>query len=149
MTSSTQKVWRKSVILRNSSDRFLHGLPLKLFEHSLPSPGDLQAVVNLRAVSFAKYSNWVALRGGIVTIPWCIAANFFSIVNFACGRRNNWEFSSNFFSLKITKVSKVFINNMFLGIEIYYINIFQFWYIGTWVHTLYQLFLSIFYYIDE
>ena len=48
---------------------------------------------------------------------------FFSIVNFACGRRNNWEFSSNFFSLKITKVSKVFINNMFLGIEIYYINI--------------------------
>ena len=48
---------------------------------------------------------------------------FFSIVNFACDRRNNWEFSSNFFSLKITKVSKVFINNMFLGIEIYYINI--------------------------
>jgi hypothetical protein len=31
--------------------------------------------------------------------------------------------ASNFFSLKITKVSKVFINNMFLGIEIYYINI--------------------------
>ena len=48
---------------------------------------------------------------------------FFSIVNFACDRRNNWEFSSNFLSLKITKVSKVFINNMFLGIEIYYINI--------------------------
>jgi hypothetical protein len=44
-------------------------------------------------------------------------------VNFACDRRNNWEFSSNFFSLKITNVSKVFINNMFLGIEIYYINI--------------------------
>jgi hypothetical protein len=48
---------------------------------------------------------------------------FFSIVNFACVRRNNWEFSSNFFSLKITKVSKVFINNIFLGIKIYYINI--------------------------
>ena len=48
---------------------------------------------------------------------------FFSIVNFACDRRNNWEFSSIFFSLKITKVSKVFINNIFLGIEIYYINI--------------------------
>ena len=44
-------------------------------------------------------------------------------MNFACVRRNNWEFSSNLFSLKITKVSKVFINNMFLGIEIYYINI--------------------------
>jgi hypothetical protein len=29
MTSSTQKVWRNSVILRNSSGRFLHGLPLK------------------------------------------------------------------------------------------------------------------------
>jgi hypothetical protein len=29
MTSSTQKVWRISVILRNSSGRFLHGLPLK------------------------------------------------------------------------------------------------------------------------
>jgi hypothetical protein len=30
MTSSTQKVWKNSVILRNSSGRFLHGLPLKL-----------------------------------------------------------------------------------------------------------------------
>jgi hypothetical protein len=29
MTSSTQKVWGSSVILRNSSGRFLHGLPLK------------------------------------------------------------------------------------------------------------------------
>jgi TfoX/Sxy family transcriptional regulator of competence genes len=28
-----------------------------------------------------------------------------------------------FFLAQITKVSKVFINNMFLGIEIYYINI--------------------------
>jgi hypothetical protein len=28
MTSSTQKVWRNSVIFRNSSGRFLHGLPL-------------------------------------------------------------------------------------------------------------------------
>jgi hypothetical protein len=29
----------------------------------LPSAGELQAVVNLRAVSFGKYPNWVALEG--------------------------------------------------------------------------------------
>jgi hypothetical protein len=31
--------------------------------HGLPSAGELQAVVNLRAVSFGKYPNWVALEG--------------------------------------------------------------------------------------
>ena len=54
LSSQKQKTWANEEVINGDSSSLVPGLP---------SAGELQAVVNLRAVSFGKYPNWVALEG--------------------------------------------------------------------------------------